>query len=57
MIKINVILNNINWKKYLKHPNNYIDRQTSLINKKTVYSKKIFWCAHCFYLHQPKLKN
>ena len=34
MIKINVILNNINWKKFLKAPNRFIDNKVSLINKK-----------------------
>jgi len=34
MIKINVISNNINWKKYLKDPNKFIDNKVSLINKK-----------------------
>ncbi len=34
MIKINVVLNNIIWKKYLKNPNNFIDKHLKLINKK-----------------------
>ena len=40
MIKINVILNNINWKKYLKNPNNFIDKNVKTINKKNIYYKK-----------------
>ena len=46
MIKINVILNNINWKKYLKNPNVYIDKKITLINKKNqLYKKKILICS------------
>ena len=46
MIKINVILNNINWKKYLKNPNTYIDKKISLINKKNLlYKKKTLICS------------
>ena len=46
MIKINVILNNINWKKYLKNPNTYIDKKVSLINKKNLlYKKKFLICS------------
>ena len=40
MIKINVILNNINWKKYLKNPNNFIDKNIKTINKKNIFYKK-----------------
>ena len=46
MIKINVILNNINWKKYLKNPNSFIDKKILLINKKNkLYRKKILICT------------
>jgi len=34
MIKVNVILNNIIWKKYLKNPYSFIDKKIELINKK-----------------------
>ena len=34
MIKINVITNNINWQKFIRNPNNYIDRKVSRINSK-----------------------
>ena len=40
MIKINVILNNISWKKYLKNPNNFIDKKIKLLNKKNKLYKK-----------------
>jgi probable rRNA maturation factor len=46
MIKINVILNNINWKKYLKNPNSFIDKKISLLNKKNkLYRKKTLICT------------
>ena len=40
MIKINVILNNISWKKYLKNPNSFIDKKIELLNKKNKLHKK-----------------
>tara|TARA_B100000767_G_C19497930_1_gene423039 strand:- start:92 stop:556 length:465 start_codon:yes stop_codon:yes gene_type:complete len=46
MIKINVILNNINWKKYIKNPNSFIDKKILLINKKNrLYRKKTLICT------------
>ena len=43
MIKVNVILNNIIWKKYLKNPYSFIDKKIELINKKNkLYRKNIF---------------
>ncbi len=46
MIKINVITNNINWNKFIKDPNKYIDRKINKINSK---NKKIlknkFYCT------------
>ena len=46
MIKINVILNNINWKKYLKNPSNFIDKKTMLLNKKNrLFKNNIFICS------------
>ena len=44
MIKINVIVNNINWYRYIKNPNNYIDRKISKLNSKynKHYKKNIF---------------
>ena len=42
MIKVNVILNNIIWKKYLKSPNSFIEKKIGLLNKKNkLYKKKI----------------
>jgi len=40
MIKVNVILNNIIWKKYLKNPHSFIDKQVALLNKKNKLYKK-----------------
>ena len=45
MIKINVITNNINWQKYIKNPNNYIDRKVSRINSKN--KKKLNNKVYC----------
>ena len=46
MIKINVILNNISWKKYLKNPYSFIDKNLSIINKKdNLYKKNILNCS------------
>ena len=46
MIKINVFLNNIIWKKYLKNPNGYIGKKIRLLNKKNkLYKKKILVCS------------
>jgi len=46
MIKINVILNNIIWKKYLKYPRSYINKKLYLLNKKNKsYKKNIFTCS------------
>ena len=42
MIKINVILSNNRWNKYLKSPINFIDKRILLINKKNKLYKKIF---------------
>ena len=40
MIKVNVILNNIIWKKYLKNPHSFIDKKIALLNKKNkLYTK------------------
>jgi len=42
MIKINVLFNNINWKKYIKNPQNFLDKKIALINKKNkLYKKKV----------------
>ena len=46
MIKINVILNNSNWIKYLRNPNSFIDKKIELINKKNkLFKKNILICS------------
>ena len=45
MIKINVITNNIRWFRYIKKPNNYLDRKLNKLNSKdkTFKKKSIFF--------------
>ena len=46
MIKVNVILNNISWKKYLKNPNSYIEKKIELLNKKNkLYKNNTLICS------------
>ena len=45
MIKINVITNNTKWFRYIKKPNNYLDRKLNKLNSKdkTFKKKNIFF--------------
>ena len=46
MIKINVILDNKSWKKYIKSPNSYINKKIKLLNKKNkLYKNKCLICS------------
>jgi probable rRNA maturation factor len=46
MIKVNVILNDISWKKYIKNPNSFIDKKIELLNKKNkLYKKNTLICS------------
>ncbi len=46
MIKINVILDNKSWKKYIKSPNSYIKKKIKLLNKKNkLYKNKCLICS------------
>ncbi len=45
MIKINVITNNKNWHRFLKKPNNYINKKTKILNTKVRVFKKNFFCT------------
>tara|TARA_B100000035_G_scaffold281457_1_gene262366 strand:- start:163 stop:630 length:468 start_codon:yes stop_codon:yes gene_type:complete len=46
MIKINVITNNINWLKYIKNPNSYLDRKINKLNfKNKQFTKKKLFCT------------
>ena len=40
MIKINIITNNIKWLRYIKNPNNYLDRKLNKFNLKDKMFKK-----------------
>ena len=40
MIKVNVITNNRNWLKYIKKPNNYLDKRIDKLNSKEIKFKK-----------------
>ena len=43
MIKVNVVSNNISWKKYLKNPNKFFAKKINLLNKNNKnYKKNIF---------------
>ena len=54
MIKINVISNNILWKKTLKNPQSYFDNKLKKINLNNDLFKKKDLYALCFYLTQRK---
>ena len=46
MIKINVITNNIIWYRFIKKPNNYIDKKVKKINLKTkAFLKRKLFCT------------
>ena len=46
MIKINVITKNINWFRYIKNPNNYLDRKIDKLNLKSkIFIKKKIFCT------------
>ena len=46
MIKVNVITNNINWFRYIKDPNIYLDRKTNRLNlKDKKFLKKDIFCT------------
>ena len=46
MIKINVITNNFNWYRFIRIPNNYIERKIKKLNLKNKnYKKNIIFCT------------
>ena len=46
MIKINVTIKNKSWRKYLKNPNNLIDKNIKKLNKKNkLYKKNTLICS------------
>ena len=49
MIKINVITNNNNWTRFIKEPNNYIDKKIKILNlKEKIFSKKNIFSLYYF---------
>ena len=46
MIKVNVILNNTSWVKYLKNPNKFFNKKIKLVNNKNkLYKRNILSCS------------
>ena len=46
MIKINVISDNVSWLRFIKNPNNYIDRKIKKLNiNNKNFKKKIITCT------------
>ena len=46
MIKFNVITNNIKWFRYIKKPNDYLDRKLNkLKSKDKIFKKKRIFCT------------
>ena len=46
MIKINVITNYVNWFRFIKNPNSYIDRKVKKLNiKSKKFKKNIIFCT------------
>jgi len=46
MIKINVVTNNLNWYRFIKIPDNYIERKIKKLNLKNKnYKKNIIFCT------------
>ena len=46
MIKVNVILKNISWKKYLKNPQKFFENNIKSINKKLKsYKQNVLICS------------
>ena len=57
MIKINVILNNTIWKRYLKNPHSYIEKKLKVLNKKNKLHKKIFFTCSLLLAGSSKIKK
>jgi probable rRNA maturation factor len=46
MIKINVVVDNVNWLKVIKNPKIYISRKTIKLNRRNkIFKEKIFYCT------------
>ena len=57
MIKIDVILDNINWKKYLKNPKDFIEKKVNLLNKKNKSLNKNFFLCYLLLSDDKKIKK
>ena len=57
MIKIDVILDNINWKKYLKNPKDFIEKKVNLLNKKNKSLNKNFFLCSLLLSDDKKIKK
>ena len=57
MIKVNVILDNINWRKYINNPKVFIKNRINLLNKKNnLLKKKINFFTACLIGHNKDKK-
>ena len=46
MIKINVLTTNVDWRLYIKNPNNFIDKKINIYKKKSKnFKKNIIFCT------------
>ena len=46
MIRINVIIANIEWRRYIKNPNNFIDQKINIYNKNNkTFKKNTIFCT------------
>ncbi len=52
MIKINVVTNNIDWLRYIKNPNNYLEKKIDKLNLKEKKFKKKKYFFYYFTIRQ-----
>tara|TARA_B110001452_G_C15047325_1_gene365700 strand:- start:240 stop:704 length:465 start_codon:yes stop_codon:yes gene_type:complete len=57
MIKINVIVDNISWKKYIKKPNSYLNTRAKILNKKNKLIKSGKFTFSIMLSSNIKIKN
>tara|TARA_B100001093_G_scaffold138314_1_gene130823 strand:- start:3174 stop:3638 length:465 start_codon:yes stop_codon:yes gene_type:complete len=57
MIKINVVINNVSWFKFIKNPSNYIDKKVKKINiNNKNFKRKIIFCT-LLLSNEKEIKN
>ena len=57
MIKINVVINNVSWFKFIKNPSNYIDKKVRKINiNNKNFKRKIIFCT-LLLSNEKEIKN